>query len=246
MRYLTTILCLALACILTFSGCGKQETESSNPPEVSEIILIEEIQDVELTETSAEFDYAPGYIGVYVKSGANFQVDADVLDSITMTLSDQKEELTRVKVSNSQFDFVKQGHQIGGFVLLDIPRETLIQKPNSWEAFLSVVDPIARQVMADIYPSEAYICGGGHLDFQNDLPVYMTFMIQNEQKDQYIHNIYIGEKYIYDFWLDTGWMADGGGTIMQTLSAQDIKPELNQADEWNIHEFEDFPGNSKN
>lgn len=67
-------------------------------------------------------------------------------------------------------------------------------------------------------------------------------MIQTDNREQYIHNIYIGEKYIYDFWHDTFWLADSGETIMSTLSAEDIKPELNQADSWSVHDFPDFPG----
>ena len=51
-----------------------------------------------------------------------------------------------------------------------------------------------------------------------------------------------GEKHIYDFWHDASWMADSGGTIMSTLSAEDIKPKLNQSDDWSIHDFPDFPG----
>lgn len=51
-----------------------------------------------------------------------------------------------------------------------------------------------------------------------------------------------GEKHIYDFWHDASWMADSGGTIMSTLSAEDIKPKLNQSDDWSIHDFSDFPG----
>lgn len=74
------------------------------------------------------------------------------------------------------------------------------------------------------------------------MPVYMTFMIETDNKAQYTHRIYIGENYIYDFWYDNGWMADSGETIMSTLSAEDIKPELNQSDDWSIHDFPDFPG----
>lgn len=242
----TLSLYVSLTCFLILSGCGKRDTailDTSQPMDIIQTDEATQSQEAIPQEKTVTFDYEPGYMGIYVKADPSIHVDAEVLDSITMTLSDKSTELTRKKVSNSQFDFIKQGHQIGGFVLVDIPREMLEKEPNSWEEFTMIVDPIANQVMADAYPSEAYISGGGHLDFGNDLPAYMTFMIQNDHKDQYIHNIYIGEKYIYDFWLDSGWMADGGGTIMETLSAEDIKPELNQADAWNIHDFDDYPGN---
>ena len=130
----------------------------------------------------------------------------------------------------------------GMFYNKKLLEENGCEVPESWEEFVSVVDYIAKQVMPDVYPSNSYISGGGHLDFGFDLPSYMTFMIQNDNKDQYIHNIYVGEKYVYDFWFDTGWLADSGETIMSTISAEDIKPDLNQSDSWSIHDFPDFPG----
>ena len=243
------LLCLILACMTILAGCGKEKESSLNTSEsmqqnTSQPEETELPQDTvpQEQDSAVTFDYAPGSMGIYVKADSDMEADPEVLDSITMTLSDKKAELIRQRVSNCQFDFVKSGHQIGGFVLVDIPREMLEKEPESWEEFTSVVDYIAKQVMPDAYPTNSYISGGGHLDFGFDLPSYMTFMIQNDNRDQYIHNIYVGEKYVYDFWFDTGWLADSGETIMSTLSAEDIKPELNQSSSWSIHDFPDYPG----
>lgn len=243
------LLCIVLACMTILAGCGKEKESSLNASEsmrqnTSQPEETEQPYDTvpQEQDSAVTFDYTPGSMGIYVKADPDMEADPEVLDSITMTLSDKKAELIRQRVSNCQFDFVKSGHQIGGFVLVDIPREMLEKEPESWEEFTSVVDYIAKQVMPDAYPTNSYISGGGHLDFGFDLPSYMTFMIQNDNKDQYIHNIYVGEKYVYDFWFDTGWLADSGETIMSTLSAEDIKPDLNQSDSWSIHDFPDFPG----
>lgn len=246
------LLCIVLACMTILAGCGKEKESSLNASEsmrqnTSQPEETEQPYDTvpQEQDSAVTFDYTPGSMGIYVKADPDMEADPEVLDSITMTLSDKKAELIRQRVSNCQFDFVKSGHQIGGFVLVDIPREMLEKEPESWEEFTSVVDYIAKQVMPDAYPTNSYISGGGHLDFGFDLPSYMTFMIQNDNKDQYIHNIYVGEKYVYDFWFDTGWLADSGETIMSTLSAEDIKPELNQSTSWSIHDFPDYPGASQ-
>lgn len=229
------ILLLLLLCLAGLTGCGKEV-----PPAALETTPAA-LQDMAPQERKTTFDYGPGSLGFYVKASLNIEAGPEVLDSITMTLSDQQKELTRCRVSNRQFDFVKNGHQMGGFLLVDIPRNMLEKPPETWEGFAQVVDHIAKQVMTEVYPSKTHICGGGHIDYGYDLTPYMTFMIEDDNKHEYIHHIYIGEDYIYDFWDDNAWMGDGGETIMSTLFAEDIKPELNQVDCWTIHDFPDMP-----
>lgn len=234
--FLLTAVCLAM-----LAGCGKKEALVPAVPETEPQVSAQLPDALPQEPEVPVFDYAPGSMGIYVKADPNIEAGPEVLDSITMTLSDKDKELTRHRVSDRQFDFIKDGHQIGGFVLVDIPREMLEKAPESWTDFEAAADHIAKQVMPDIYPSGAYISGGGHVDFGYDLPVYMIFSIRTDNKDQYMHHIYIGEKYIYDFWHDTCYLADGGETIMSTLVAEDIKPELNQHADWTIHDFPDNP-----
>lgn len=246
MKNWNRVLVLCLCVTLFVSLCGCKNTSVDTTPSMQQIATMPTETETPTTSTPPDttivFDYAPGSMGIYVKADLNVEADSDVLDSISMKLSDQKAELTRVRVSNNQFDFVKNGHQIGGFVLVDISREMLEKEPESWAEFTSVADHIAKQTMSEVYPSQSYISGGGHIDFGFDMPIYMTFMILDNSKHQYIHNIYIGENYIYDFWHDTAYLADSGETIMSSLSAEDIKPELNQANAWSIHDFADYPG----
>lgn len=239
-----TLLCLLVICLTVLAGCRKSEDSSLNVPDPTNPVdnLPAGTEVLPEQKTAVTFDYAPGSMGIYVMADPDIEAGPEVLDSITMTLSDKHKELTRRCVSNRQFDFIKSGHQAGGFLLVDIPRNMLQKKPESWKEFLAIADYLANQVMPDIYPSKSYISGGGHVDFCYDLPVYMVFMVQTENRDQYVHCIYIGEKYIYDFWHDTAWLADSGETIMSTLYAEDIKPELNRSERWSIHDFTDFPG----
>lgn len=236
---------LVVVCLTLLMGCGKKDAPSPTVPETA-LQATSQLKD-SLPAEEVKFDYAPGSMGIYVKADPNIEAAPEVLDSITMTLSDKKKELTRVRVSDRQFDFIKDGHQIGGFLLVDIPREILEKEPECWADFETVVNHIATQVMPGIYPSGAHINGGGHIEYGFEMPMCMTFMIEKDgSKDQYIHQIYIGEKYVYDFWHDTCYLADSGETIMTTLSADDIKPELNERTPWSIHDFPDNPWASNN
>lgn len=235
------LLLIVLILLLSCTGCGKETMPSLVVPETKPQTATVPVETSRPQDENLEFDYAPGSMGSYVRADSDIEADSEVLNSITMTLSDKDKELTRHRVSDRQFDFIKDGHQVGGFLLVDIPRDMLEKAPESWTEFETAVDHIAKQVMGDIYPSVSYISGGGHVDFGFDLPVYMIFSIRTDNKDQYMHHIYIGETYIYDFWHDTCYLADGGETIMSTLSAEDIKPELNQRDPWSVHDFQDSP-----
>lgn len=227
-----SVLCAALA------GCGKMNEETlpvfTAPETTAAAVPLE-------AEGPPVFDYEPGSMGIYVMADPNIEAAPEVLDSITMTLTDGKQEVRRNRVSDRQFDIVSKGHQVGGFVLVDIPREMLEKAPDSWDDFKAAVDHIAKQVMPGIYPAKAQISGGGGPLLSYDLPAYMVFSIEADDGTQYYHMIYIGETYIYDFWHDTCWFADGGETMRTTLSAEDIKPTLNQHEAWSIHDFPDNP-----
>lgn len=242
------LLCFIFACMAILAGCGKENAGSLNTPEVIQQSTspqeeTEQSQDTIPQEhnTAVTFDYAPGSMGIYVKADQNMTADPEVLDSLTMTLSDKESTLTRHRVSDCQFDFVKNGRQIGGCVLVDIPKDMLQKKPENWEEFETIVEHVALQIMTDGYPSKSYIGGGGHADFGVELTPYMFFSIESDEGAVYNYNIYIGETYVYVLWNDTAWMGDAWSTIMSTLSAEDIKAELNQVEDWTIHDFDDWP-----
>ncbi len=257
MKKVAIILIISLLFCTVPTGCGTKEehippaTMPTGAATVNTGTAVTEATQEQEQDEVLEFDYKPGSMGVYVTADPSIKADSEVLDSITMTLSEKDKELTRHRVSDRQFDLIKNGCQTAGFVLVDIPREMLENAPDSWTDFETAVDHIAKQVMPDIYPSGSHISGGGHVEYRDiSLPVYMTFMIEKtgaepETTANYTHRIYIGEHYIYDFWYDEAWMSDGGATIMRSLVAPDIKPELNEHEPWSIHDFPDNPWASK-
>lgn len=239
---------ITLAAMMILSGCSREkegslDTSQAMQQSTSQPEEMDQIQDTipQDHNTAVTFDYAPGSMGIYVKADPNMTADPEVLDSLTMTLSDKESTLTRHRVSDCQFDFVKNGRQIGGCVLVDIPKDMLKKKPENWEEFVTIVEHVALQIMTDGYPSKSYIGGGGHADFGVELTPYMFFSIESDEGAVYNFNIYIGETYVYALWNDTAWMGDAWSTIMSTLSAEDIKAELNQVEGWTIHDFDDWP-----
>ena len=232
---------LLLAGICLFSGCGKEEAAFQSVPETTSLdstVQREETaattqtsqgQDTAVQEESTAIDYGPNpWSGTYIMADPNMEADPEVLDSITMTLP---EDVTRHRVSNCQIDFVKNGTQVGGFLLVDIPEDMLEKASQTKEDFEVLSDHVAKQVMPDIYPAEASLWGGGHTKGRNH---YLTIFVKTAEKNgawtQYRHYIYVGEEYCYDFWIDEGWWGDSGFGIMESLSCADIKPELNEVE----------------
>lgn len=244
---LPILLCCTATVAALLSGCGKKDV----PPQAvsSPMAQTESVQSQKppaqgqgaadsfapVSQTSAQepegesgFDYKPGTMGVYVMADSSIEADPSVLDSLTMTLPN---DVTQIRVSDRQFDFIKNGMQVGGFLLVEFPDGMLEKAAETTEDFDAMSDYLATQTMSGVYPAESRIWGGG------DHPTagYYAMVFINKYKGenpgaQYMHRIYIGEHYCYDFWIDEGWWADSGFGIVESLSAEDIKPELNQVE----------------
>lgn len=239
-QYNVLLPCLALSLVL-LSGCGKEEVAPSRsvpetmqemitlPPETAELTQAIQTQETtaQIQEETPTFDYKPGTMGVYVMADPNIEAEPSVLDSITMTLS---EDITRVRVSNRQFDFVKNGMQVGGFLLVEFPEGILEKAAQSMEDFDAMSDHLVKQTMSEVYPSESRLFGGGHVGRGFYALTVVNKPLGEKLWSQYEHRIYIGENYCYDFWIDTGWWADSGFGIEDSLVADDIKPELNEVE----------------
>ena len=243
-----SIICLGLLTIISLTGCKKEEPSSNSIPETTQYndFLTEETTYPQSTVEQVQpaniaFNYAPGSMGFYIKADPNMSADPEVLDNLTVTLSGKESSLTRHRVSDCQFDFVKNGRQIGGCVLVDIPKDMLQEKPENWEEFETIVEHIVLQIMPEGYPSKSFIGGGGHGDFGVELTPYIFFSIESDEGTVYNCNLYIGETYVYVLWNDTAWMGDAWFTIMSTLASEDIQPSLNQSEDWTIHDFDDWP-----
>ena len=152
-------------------------------------------------------------------------------------------ELTRYQVSNRQHDLIKNGMQVGGFILIDIPKDMLDEAVDSFDGFKALADYVGKQVLPDVYPEKAIIGGGGHLTggTHNSFVSITYQMGEGQSKAQQWHRIYVGENYCYDFWQDQSWFSDGGAAFMESLTAEDIKPERNRdaAFKWTIEEVQE-------
>ena len=233
MKKTRRVLLITLLMCVILTGCEKKQSHPGASTEATETVTeSSESMDFAATEeaASSELPYKPGQMGVYVMAAPDIEAGPEVLDSVCFDATDGEVELTRHRVSNRQHDLVKNGMQVGGFILMDIPKDMLNEAAESFEGFKALAEYVGKQVLPDVYPEKAIIGGGGHTtEGTNNSFVSITYkMGDGVGKAQQWHRIYVGENYCYDFWYDQSWFYDGGGAIMESLSAEDIKPELNR------------------
>lgn len=240
MKKARDILLLTLLLCFVLMGCGKKEERLNTATEAAE------------TETTASaaaegenlsaLPYKPGRMGLYVMADPEIEAGPEVLDSISFDATDGSVDLNRCHVSNRQHDLVKNGMQVGGFILIDIPKEMLTDATESFDGFKALAEYVGKKVLPDVYPGKAIIGGGGHSTggTNNSFVVISYQMGEGMSKAQQWHQIYVGEKYCYDFWYDQTWFYDEGA-IMKSLSAEDIKPEWNREAvfRWTVEEVQE-------
>ena len=240
MKRTQSVLLFALLFSLILAGCVKKgrETVAAKPA-----VYQSTAPATTEGETPTELPYAPGQMGVYVMAAPEIKVGPEVLDSVHFDATDGEAELTRYRVSNCQNDLVKNGMQVGGFLLLDISEEMLTEAADNFDGFKALAESVGKQVLPEAYPGKAVIWGGGHTtDADNNCFALVIFkMGEGQGKAQQVHRIYVGEDYCYDFWIDQTWFSDGGEAILKSLSAEDIKPERNRdADfHWTVEEVQE-------
>lgn len=233
MKKTRRVLLITLFICAILMGCEKKQSHLETATEAAEKVTVNsELMDSATSEEEAapELSYTPGQMGVYVMAAPDIEAGPEVLDSVHFDATDGQVELTRHRVSNRQHDLVKNGMQVGGFLLIDVPKEMLNEAAESFEGFKALAEHVGKQVLPDVYPGKAVIGGGGHTTGgTNNSFVSITYkMGDGVGKAQQWHRIYVGENYCYDFWYDQSWFYDGGGAIMKSLSAEDIKPERNR------------------
>lgn len=240
MKKARDILLLTLLLCFVLMGCGKKEERLNTATEAAE------------TETTASaaaegenlsaLPYKPGQMGIYVMADPEIEAGSEVLDGISFDATDGSVDLNRYHVSNRQHDLVKNGMQVGGFILIDIPKEMLTDATESFDGFKALAEYVGKKVLPDVYPGKAIIGGGGHTTGgdNNSFVVISYQMGEGMSKAQQWHQIYVGEKYCYDFWYDQTWFYDEGA-IMKSLSAEDIKPEWNREAvfRWTVEEVQE-------
>ncbi len=226
------LICMLVSCVTLFAGCKKTDThsdESSQPARQETAASAWETSPSSETDQPSgdadapleTFDYEPGSMGAYIQIGPHIDAAPEVLDCLEMTLP---EGVSRVSVSECQLDFVKDGRQVGGILLVDIPEEMINEAAQSEEGFQEMAAYLAEQVMPDVYPERARLNGGG-AGIKGEYA--RVFIEANDKSTQYKHCIYLGEQYCYDFWTDQSWWSDSGYGIQDSLSSNDIQQKRN-------------------
>ena len=240
MKKARDILLLTLLLCFVLMGCGKKEERLNTATEAAETEATASA--VAEGENLSALPYKPGRMGLYVMADPEIEADSEVLDSISFDATDGSVDLNRYQVSNRQHDLVKNGMQVGGFILIDIPKEMLTDATESFDGFKALAEYVGKKVLPDVYPGKAIIGGGGHTTGgdNNSFVVISYQMGEGMSKAQQWHRIYVGEKYCYDFWYDQTWFYDEGA-IMKSLSAEDIKPEWNREAvfRWTVEEVQE-------
>lgn len=147
------------------------------------------------------------------------EVDEAVLNDVSIALS---EGMTRKVVSNIQHDLILNEQQVGGIVLVDIPKE-LLDSPR--EGLFDITERVRQQVMPDVPAKEADIIAWG-----GSPNAYMELAMGPEEIT-YFHYIFRGTEYTYDVWFDWNLLEQDSDTIyeiVKSVSGEDILPENNK------------------
>lgn len=146
------------------------------------------------------------------------EVDAQVLGSVSVTLPDG---MTRETVSGVQHDFIRNGKQTGGIVVVDIPAEML---DAPYDNLLRISDSLAQQVLSGADPKYTEFVGAGGNGY-----AYME-LDHGGDDYRYAHYLFRGNAQCYDVWFDLEEIEmDAANEIIATVSSDDIVAELNES-----------------
>lgn len=143
-------------------------------------------------------------------------------EALSNVLVSLPKEMHRDIISDVQHDFICDGKQVGGIVIVDISNE-LLDSPYG-DNLLKITGILGEQLMSQKNPDDIeFMCAGGN-DF-----AYME-IYTGGKKISYAHFLFRGETNNYDVWfaydlVDEETIAD----IISTISADDITAELNKS-----------------
>lgn len=153
-----------------------------------------------------------------VKATKPMEADATVLGSVSVTLPDG---MTRQAVSNIQHDFLRDGKQVGGIVLVDISGEML---DAPYDNLLRISDLLGQQLMPQGNADDLAFMGAGGNTY-----AYLEFFTGGNEI-RYFHYLFRGEAYNYDVWFAYDLVNEETmNGILASVSADDITPELNES-----------------
>jgi len=153
-----------------------------------------------------------------VNATTPIEADAAVLGSVSVTLPDG---MTRQAVSNIQHDFLKDGKQVGGIVLVDLSGE-MLNAP--YDNLLRISDLLGQQLMPQGNADDLAFLGAG-----GNAYAYLEFYTGGD-KIRYFHYLFRGEAHNYDVWFAYDWVNEETmNGILASVCADDITLELNKS-----------------
>lgn len=159
----------------------------------------------------------PGPVAI---ATAPLEVDAELLANVSITLP---EGISRETVSNIQHDFIQEGKQVGGIVVVDIPKE-LLDSPR--ESKFEIAEFLRNQIMPNLSAEEAELVSWG-----GDQNAYME-LITGPDEMAYFHYLFRGVNNTYDVWFNMESLAQDSEIIQKivdSVAGEDILPENNQS-----------------
>lgn len=159
--------------------------------------------------------------GPVVKATGSIEVAAEILNNVSVTLP---EGITRENVSNIQHDFIQNGKQVGGIVILDIPNEML---DSPYDSLFQIPGLLGQQLMPDKDLDDIAFIGAGGNDY-----AYMEISTGNVNGTDisYVHNVLRGKENNYDVWFDyKAVKQETINAILASISSDDISAELNKS-----------------
>lgn len=160
-----------------------------------------------------------GICEIYVQVTTPIEADSEMLYNISVALP---EGMTREKASDIQHDFLLNGQQVGGIVVVDISEE-MLDSPRG-ENLLSLAKILGEQLMPQEDPNNIeYMCAGGNSY------AYLELYTGGE-RIRYCHYLLRGEEHNYDIWFACDFVdEDTRIQILSTVSGEDITAERNQS-----------------
>lgn len=150
---------------------------------------------------------------------ASITVDPGTLERIRITLP---EEISRESISDIQDDFVLNDQQVGGIVLVDIPKELL---DSPMKGLFEITELLRQQLMPDIPAKEVEVVSWG--GSQN---AYMELAVGPDDIT-YFHYLFRGTNNTYDVWFNWKLLNQDSDIIYEivnSVAGEDILQENNQ------------------
>ena len=152
-------------------------------------------------------------------AAASITANPGTLEGIRITLP---EEISRKTISDIQDDFVLNDQQVGGIVLVDIPKELL---DSPMKGLFEITELLRQQLMPDIPAKEVEVVSWG--GSQN---AYMELAVGPDDIT-YFHYLFRGTNNTYDVWFNWKLLNQDSDSIYEIVNSvvgEDILQENNQ------------------